>query len=54
MKMKKHIKDLSLLFLVILSLGFPDIVTAEDNIEVGLVNWNRNFDESLEQSKKLL
>jgi len=52
MKMKKHIKDISLLFLVILSLGFPDIVTAEDNIEVGLVNWNRNFEESLEQSKK--
>jgi hypothetical protein len=52
MKIKKHIKNLFLLSLVILLLAFPDIVTAEVNIEVGLVNWNRNFEESLEKSKK--
>jgi hypothetical protein len=52
MKIKKHIKNLSLLSLVILLLALPDIVTAKVNIEVGLVNWNRNFEASIEKSKK--
>jgi hypothetical protein len=52
MKIKKPIKNLFLLSLVILLLPLYNFVTAEVNIEVGLVNWNRNFEESLEKSKK--
>ncbi len=48
MAMKDHIKIFLLPILLLVLAGF---VMAEGNIEVGLVKWNRNFEESLKKSK---
>jgi peptide methionine sulfoxide reductase MsrA len=50
-KLKSRIRNMSFIFLMILLFVPAGSGMAEANIEVGLVKWNRNFEESLKQSR---